>query len=46
MKLEIELENVISNIDFNLLIQKIYNNFNSRNNLDKQKLQEEIKLNI
>ena len=46
MKLEIELENVISTIDFNYLIQRIYNDFNSKNNLDKQKLQEEISLNI
>tara|TARA_Y100000992_G_scaffold38399_1_gene21534 strand:- start:629 stop:1222 length:594 start_codon:yes stop_codon:yes gene_type:complete len=46
MKLEIELENVISTIDFNYLIQRIYNDFNYKNNLDKQKLQEEISLNI
>ena len=46
MKLEIELENVISNINFNSLIQKIYNDFNSKNNLDKHNLQKQIRLNI
>ena len=46
MKLEIELENTISKIDFNSLVQRIYNDFNYKNNLDKQKIQEEISINI
>ena len=46
IKLDMEIETAIKNIDFTLLVNKIYNDYTQKNNANIQHLENEIKSNL